>query len=1321
MRYRFTVLGLLATLVLIGSVRPSWAILANAWHIPDNSGDLNGTHMRDPWIEIGNNTPITIYSGVQKFGNSFGTANQTGGGVYFKGATQGVWSFVSFDFNSIVTTGNNQYWRATFTPSAAGISASDVIQYYLYLTFDSGAENTYIYAPTALGDHGGGVTNQQSTAATFPYSIRNRPGWIFHANNRVFSGNDVQFWAKVGYIGDVNNLNTRWASNGAVYYTTDGSDPVPGNTPGTAGNASTQVASFSYDHPENTSQNGGDQSVAGTAMWWVANVPNLLATPLGTTIKYKVGFWNPSNNEQKFGDYNAGDSAYQGRIFSFANGSVGDAVLNVTTATTGTLNGNYTTTKVFVDEVAGTAVPITITFAPGQLNVTEVELVTNLNQRDQVSVDKNANGVDDGMEFNQTESIIGSDGTFYYRSYPLSNPVSGTYTGILTAAKTGAYRLTARWKVSGDPNWRWYTNHDANRRDHAITVSPVDARNINLYEINTLTVEAKDMNGFIERSTFEDLWDAPGAPRTNDGRGFNLDYLLGLGVNWLWFQPIHPPAVDGREIDPATSTPYNPGSPYAVKNFFEINAWMSANYNGSGDVNGSAARAQGMASFQNFVTAADAKHVGIMLDAPFNHTGLDAELADVGVELFQRDNAPTTAATQIRDYDTRFFSKSGDYAQRAAVAPNYSDIAVAPDRGDFGKWNDVRDVYFGRYDALVNTNPNDNGNYLNEGDRFFYASPGNGTSNNPENSNWTSSDFTQNGQSRNVTKQVWKYFARYPVYWLEKTRSAGHNRNSATEPGLTIQQRYDWDAAGIDGLRADFGQGLPPQLWEYIINQARSYKWNFVAMSESLDGGSVTYRSNRHFDILNENIVFPLKSASDSPDYRAIFEGRRSAYGQGLVLLNNTSHDEENYTNIFFPLMRYQVCNTVDGAPMIFMGQELGITRTSGFTYYETNFGKQIAHFKKFNSMQPGWLNRLASPFGEKFLFDAFAAPGRAREESPALRSSNRWYLNRLADNQPRNEIWAVAKYEQAGVPAGLQDVVFAFANLRTENGNSDTFNVNISQSSNNLFGIKPGRTYNVRNRAAYIGLGASSGTRRDDWLWGAGRSGTDVLNNGVFVSLNGVPNNDSGWGTAPYEAQYLKVYDWSAPDTPSSTPQISNVYGYAVGNTVTFNWSGDPNVAPNYMVTVFVNGNEAFNFMTTTTSFIYTGAFGQSVSISVKATNQDSAAQSNVGSSPSVQLLNPTADNDGDGITNAKEDGAGTNPFDSSSALKVTGATQPDATHMTLSWPTVVGKNYQLQSASSPGGAYSAADIVVAGTGGTVNRTVPLSSPIFYRVAIVP
>ena len=66
-------------------------------------------------------------------------------------------------------------------------------------------------------------------------------------------------------------------------------------------------------------------------------------------------------------------------------------------------------------------------------------------------------------------------------------------------------------------------------------------------------------------------------------------------------------------------------------------------------------------------------------------------------------------------------------------------------------------------------------------------------------------------------------------------------------------------------------------------------------MSEALDGGAVTYRSSRHFDVLNENLLFSLQSATSPGNYREAIEHRRASYGQNLVLLNNVSHDEENY------------------------------------------------------------------------------------------------------------------------------------------------------------------------------------------------------------------------------------------------------------------------------------------------------------------------------------------------------------------------------------------------------------------------------------------
>jgi glycosidase len=832
---RHSILVVLACLALcLGSVHQCFGVLANAWHIPDNAGDLE-FNMRNPEFEIGTANTVTVYSGIQKYNNPYGTANQTGGTLYYKGASQGAWNSTNLTFylNGGPST-NNQYWQAPFNSSTVG--TNEVIQYYLYLTFDgvNGVQNTYLYG----GDGSSTTTATQSTAAACPFTIRNRPTWLFHAGNRVISPgsdgshNNVDFWIKMGYIGKDSSLASRWADHAAAYYTTDGSSP------------------------------------AGNAMWWKGSGNNL---PTFATIKYKIGVWHSSNNEEKFADYNAGTPS---TIFSFSMGTNGDPALSVNG-----LNADYTTTHVFVDENIGDAIPLAILFSPNASGVTTAEVFSNLNRRERAAQDANGDGIEDGIVPPDGNLIIAGDDSNYYKAYTMTS--TGTnYALTLNAQKTGAYRLTARYKVTGNTNWIWYSS--SARRDHAVVVAPKKARNISLYELNAMNIGSARTQDY-QRSTSTDLYNGPGArpydPVTNR---FNLAYAQNLGVNWLWFQPIHPIGVDGRQTDPDTGQAYSVGSPYSVKNFFKVNPLMSkAN-----------TREAALAEFTNFVAAADSAGINVMLDAAFNHTSWDGELDASGVYYFAPTNAPTD---QFRNREARFYSRTDAYDMRAFDA---SSVAQAPDRYDFGKWSDVHDVFFGRYAALV-PNSLQTTAYLNEGDWFDYTIGD------------ESKSGDKNGHFDSITRNVWRYFSDYILYWLDKT---------GCPSGTPASQTYK----GIDGLRADFGQGLPPQCWEYIINKARSRKWDIVFMSESLDGGAVTYRSNRHFDILNENIVFPLKSAASASDYRNIFEDRRNAYSQSLVLLNSTSHDEENYDDPFQALIRYTVCGSIDGAPMIFYGQELG-------------------------------------------------------------------------------------------------------------------------------------------------------------------------------------------------------------------------------------------------------------------------------------------------------------------------------------------------------------------------------------------------------------
>lgn len=884
-------------------------------------------------------------------------------------------------------------------------------------------------------------------------------------------------------------------------------------------------------------------------------------------------------------------------MWTVVNGSTNDA--------------NYGLRRFFINELAGDSKEITVLLKPNVNpgdTLSSVELFSNINRRDFAVLP--------GDEDWDSISTLSKSG--YYRAYEMSGPdANGVYSYTLTVNRCGVYRINARYKVNGG-NYVYYTDNGL-RRDCAVVVSPTKALALTMYELNPLIAEATNDN-FYGRSTFKDMY----IKNTNKPNVLDTNYYSNMGLNMIWLQPIHPIGSDGRQIDPVSGTPYDPGSPYAVKNYWKVNSVL-------GDPS---SEAQAMQEFTDYVAELDARGVGVMLDGTFNHSAWDCEIGQIAVDMgltydvvsTDTNNVTTTnvipvkASDLIRDVRPQWYSKRDHYGQSATyyASQTATDIAPAPDRIDFGKWNDAADFFFGRYACLVqegaaNTNwawsSSWNKRFLREDDLF-------------------------EGFDSEYTRELWRYFAKYPIYWLEKT-------------GYTAATPKDESYKGIDGLRCDFAQGLPNLFWEYCINKTRSLKWDFIFMAESLDGydtgydainhdkhHGVGYRSSRQFDVLNENMVFHWKSTyfnhdnPGSPDpstatTKEAYDNRRDAFADSPILLNLTSHDEILPTANQWRLgYAYATVASMGGVPMVFYGQEAGAqndasyytgrgnTTDNNFGHYELNFGKSIPNFKRYNQMTNIW-NNIGAGGWALGLHSMYERIGIARENSPALRSLNNYYLSKTAATGGGydQDIFAVAKYQLAGKSASDQDVVFVFVNnnIDTSTNRSATYDVNIDYNGSNRFGIEGSKSYNLVDLMS---------TNPTNYVWSSNKSGAGILNDGLGVWLH----------ESPYEgkqAQYLKLVDVNATYPDYTTHK---------------DWDKDADGLPDWW--------EDLNGLDSSSSAGINGADG---------------------------------DKDGDGVSNMDEFRSGTNPDDPADYLRMTIST--NSLGIQVQWKSTPDVNYQLET----------------------------------------
>ncbi len=1134
-------------------------------------------------------------------------ATAVSGTVHYTTDAGGTWQTTALARNPSFDTPSTDAWNANL----GQFPASTTIDYYV--TFQDGDTNTYT-------DDNGGASYSLTVSSPPVFAIDG----LLDSSNYLVADNGMRIWAAVkGSKLYFATWSTEGGSNDHFLLCTDSfgnPEPHPWSK---AGDLNFYFAGWPWLAADDTYHALNNPGASGSSAMGsggdvvegeidlveaFGSVPEILyfsALSYGDSDGDGINgqcpaAWDPDDNlttpeyaavrvdsirdEDLDGHHDAGAPTFE----SAADGDWTDA--------------NYGLRRFFLDEPSGETASLSFRFTPNANpaeSVTDVELITNLNRRDHAVIQED-------------RDTVTTASSTYFRAYPMAE-AAGVWSVTVPVEKCGVYRATVRYRLDGEVH---YFTDNGLRRDLAIVVSPDKALEVNMYEVNPAIVEATS-DTESGRSTFRDLWMA----NTDRPDVVNTDHFTGLGVNMLWLQPIHPIGFEARGIDPDTGQPYEPGSPYAVRDYWKIASALGADNTESG----------AMSEFQTAVAEFDAAGIGVMMDGTFNHSAPDAVLGAGAVDLFPWATSPDT---EIRNQRPQWYSKEDNFLLPAS---NAGEIAVAPDRSDFGKWTDVRDFYFGNYDTLVKyPSESHKQEFLLERDALEPLLPD--------------------------TEELWEYFAYYPLYWLDKT---GH------PAGTPASESHK----GIDGLRCDFAQGLPSEFWEYCINKTRSRKWDFLFMAESLDGyreiGSdkrhgVGYRSARHFDILNENIVFHWRDTHF--DYPAngpgtggagnrsalatydAYSNRREAY-EGVVLLNNlTSHDEVFPANDGYEMLQaYAQLGALDGIPMLMYGQEAGAQNDfatyafSGiansdrnFARYELNFGKSIPNFKRWNAMTSVWTHR------DWTLQALYGRINRARLLSPALRGKNEYVLDRTGGLGRDPDIFAVAKFEEAGLPPSQQQVVFAFANTDyvDDSNRSATFDLTPPQ-----FGIESGANYNV------VDLLATDPTA---FLWGSDLSGADLLAGGLPITLD---QPVTGMG----QATYLRLVDTSVPlDT---------------------DLDGMPD-----------------------------------------------AWESANGLDP-LDPADGADNDDGDNLSNLEEFLSGTDPQDPNSRLKVASASRT-ATGLELVWTSAPGLTYGIEFSDALGSWQpvldgSSAPLEIPGDSGpTTTHEIPLDSPPaparrFYRIVL--
>jgi len=281
---------------------------------------------------------------------------------------------------------------------------------------------------------------------------------------------------------------------------------------------------------------------------------------------------------------------------------------------------------------------------------------------------------------------------------------------------------------------------------------------------------------------------------------------------------------------------------------------------------------------------------------------------------------------------------------------------------------------------------------------------------------------------------------------------------------------------------------------------------------------------------------------------------------------------------------------------------------------------------------------------------------------------------------------------------------------------NSYTGPTAINAGTLNITGALSGASaVTVNNGSALSGIGSmagavtvNSGGAIAPGNGGAGGAGTLTLSGGLTLGNGAVLNLDL------------------AGTTTSDKLAVSGTFSASGTTTINITALGSFAGSGTYLLITGASGISAGNFAlgTVPAGYVCTlGASSGNLSLTVM-TQQESWRLANFGTTANSGNAADGADPDGDGMTNAQEFAAGTDPNSAASVLRVS-QIQPGGNDIVVSFPSVLGKTYRLEySDTLQSGSWVTLQNNIAGTGNPISVTDvggAGQARRFYRIVLIP